>query len=307
MFSTLALSQSVNVSVEKPNLKIGEQTILTLNLDHLNSDSVIWPVFDNYITNSIEIIEKGDILKPSIVCDSTICPASQKQSFVITSFEVGQQVIPSIKFTVNDSDYFSIPIPLFIETVAIDTAQGIYDVYDIYEVEYPLTERAADFSKQYWHWFLIALLLVVIFILFKKYKNRPQEEYIAPKIIIPAHIKALETLNKLKSEKDWESENKKLYYSKLTDAVRLYLEDRFGILALEQTTREIIDELKLSDINEKDKSFLKQILSQADFVKFAKFTPSNEDGFNALNQSFEFVEKTKIDTIDPTKELDHVD
>ena len=226
---------------------------------------------------------------------------------VITSFEPGNLIIPAIKFSINDSNYYSQPIPLLVQTVVIDTTQSIYDVYDIYEVKYPFTERAIDFTKQYWHWFLIIALLIVIFILYKKYINRPQEEYIAPKIIIPAHIKVLETLNKLKHEKGWENENRKKYYSQLTDAVRLYLEDRFKIQALEQTTTEIIRDLKFADINNDDKVFLKQILQQADFVKFAKYKPTDDDGLIALNKSFDFVEKTKLDLIDPLSETEDVE
>lgn len=307
--STYGISQSATLSLENSNIKIGEQTLLELELLYYktDSDTINWPEFDNYLTNSIEIIEKGRVDSLNIVCDSTVCPGRRKQTFIITSFEVGQQIIPAIKFTVNDSDYYSDPIPLFVETVAIDTTKGIYDIYDIYEVEYPLTERAADFTKEYWHWFLILALLVVIYILYKKYKNRPEEEYIAPKIIIPAHITALETLNQLKKEKGWEQDNRKKYYSQLTDAVRQYLEDRFNIQALEQTTTEIIRDLKFADITKDEKLFLKQILQQADFVKFAKFKPTDEDGLVALDKSFDFVEKTKLDLIDPLNETEDVE
>lgn len=308
-FSTYSQTGNAKVTLQNPNIKIGEQTILDLEFNFTAHDSskIVWPEFDNYLSNSIEIIDKSKIDSSNIFCDSTVCPDFKKQSFVITCFEPGTQTVPAIKFSVNDSDFFSAPIPLFVETVAIDTTKGIYDVYDIYEVDYPFTERAADFTKQYWHWFLIVALLIVIYILYRKYKNRPQEEYIAPKIIIPAHITALETLNQLKSEKGWQDENRKKYYSQLTDAVRQYLEDRFTIQALEQTTSEIIRDLKFADISEADKVFLKQILQQADFVKFAKFKPTDDDGLLALDKSFDFVEKTKLDIIDPQTESDHVE
>jgi orotidine-5'-phosphate decarboxylase len=71
------------------------------------------------------------------------------------------------------------------------------------------------------------------------------------------------------------------------------LEERFDIHALEKTTREIIADLKNADINDDDKLYLKKILSQADMVKFAKFSPEDEDGYSSLRQSIEFVERTK--------------
>lgn len=307
--SSFAQQGNAKVTLQNPTIKIGEQTVLDLEFNYFTSDSsdLIWPEFDNYLTNSIEIIDKGQVGTVNIVCDSTVCPIFKKQSLIITSFEPGKLIIPAIKFSIDDSNFYSQPIRLFVETVKIDTSQSIYDIYGIYEVNYPLTERAVDFTKQYWHWFLILVLLIIIFILFRKYKNRPVEKYIAPKIIIPAHITALAALNQLKKQKGWEQENRKKYYSQLTDAVRLYLEDRFKIQALEQTTTEIIRDLKFADITANDKEFLKQILQQADFVKFAKFKPTNEDGLLALDKSFDFVEKTKLDLIDPLTESEDVE
>ena len=93
----------------------------------------------------------------------------------------------------------------------------------------------------------------------------------------------------------------------MTDTVRQYLEDRFNIQALEQTTTEIIRDLKFADISPEDKAFLKQILQQADFVKFAKFKPTDDDGLSALDKSFDFVQQTKIEVIDPIIEKKDVE
>ena len=125
----------------------------------------------------------------------------------------------------------------------------------------------------------------------KKQKNK---EVIAPPLPkIPAHIPALIKLRRLESEEEWKIENKKVYYSELTNTVRKYLEDRFDIFAMEQTTREILQNLIAADISEEDKIYLKNILSNADMVKFAKFKPSDENGLEALQKSIAFVEKTK--------------
>jgi hypothetical protein len=293
-------SGQAEVKAERNSIRIGEQINLELNFNYTTHDSskIVWPEFDNYLTNSIEIINKSSIDSSNIVCDSTVCPKFKKQNLIITSFEPGNLTIPAIKFKIDDKNYYSDPIPLLVNTVAVDTAKGMYDVYPIYEVEYTFAEKATDFSKQYWHWFLIVGLLIVIFILYKKYKNRPVEYIAPPEIIIPAHIKALQTLNQLKFDKAWEDENRKKYYSDLTDTVRQYLEDRFEIQALEQTTSEIIQDLKQADISADDKAFLQQILQQADFVKFAKFEPRNEGGLNALDKSFEFVHRTKLEIME---------
>jgi hypothetical protein len=66
---------------------------------------------------------------------------------------------------------------------------------------------------------------------------------------------------------------------------------------MEQTTREIIRDLKFSAISEEDKVYLRKILREADMVKFAKFTPSDDDAYAYLNKSIDFVKRTKERTI----------
>jgi len=299
---------SVAVSIKDTTIRIGEQTLLNLEFYYSTIDTVDieWPQFDNYISNEIEIIDKSEL--KTIPLDSlSRFNFLKTQSFIVTSFEPNKHLIPALEFTHFDSTYVSTELNFTVNTVEVDTTKGLTDIKPIYEVDYPITERVADFAKSNWYWFLIIVLVAIIVILYLKYKNRPVEEKIAPKIIIPAHIKALEVLNQLKKNSAWESENKKQYYSSLTDAVRLYLEDRYNIQALEKTTKEIITELKFTNISVDDKYFLKEILRQADFVKFAKFTPSSDDGLNALNKSFEFVEKTKEVIVKQIKTEDNVD
>ncbi len=299
---------SVAVSVKHPTIRIGEQTLLNLEFYYSTIDTldVTWPEFDNFISNEIEIIDKSEVITTPL--DSTSKYNFLKtQSFIVTSFDPKEHIIPALEFTHFDSTYLSNELNFVVNTVEVDTSKGLTDIKPIYEVDYPVTERVADFAKNNWYWFLIIGLVIIIVILYLKYKNRPIEEKPEPKIIIPAHIKALEVLNELKKNSAWESDNKKQYYSDLTDAVRLYLEDRYKILALEKTTKEIITELKYTNISVDDKYFLKEILRQADFVKFAKFTPSNDDGLNALNKSFEFVEKTKDEVLKSKNTEDHVE
>ena len=70
----------------------------------------------------------------------------------------------------------------------------------------------------------------------------------APKI--PAHVTALEKLEKLKEEKLWQQGKLKLYYSELSDITRQYIEQRFYINAMEQVTDEIMYSFRTVNINE---------------------------------------------------------
>jgi len=142
----------------------------------------------------------------------------------------------------------------------------------------------------------ILLLTLAAFFLPKLLSKKEKTTYIKPekKVIIPAHIIALEKLNKLKKEKIWKDETKiKKYQSKLTHILREYLENRFGIKALEQTTGEITGSLSKLSINNEDNNTIKNILEIADLVKFAKAKPGEDLHEKFLDDTIDFIERTK--------------
>lgn len=83
----------------------------------------------------------------------------------------------------------------------------------------------------------------------------------------------------------------KEYFTDLTDILRSYLYERFGINAMEMTTRQIMDKIYESDLKDK-KDYVKQILNVADFVKFAKVRPLPADSIAAYENAKKFVEET---------------
>ena len=294
MASGVLAQTSAEATYSHDSIRIGDQFLLNLNFTHteLETDTIVWPEFDNYLTNSVEIIKKSPVRKT--IVDSTSGLTQWNQRFILTSFDVGSNPIPAIDVVVNDSIFKTQPYQLLVSTVDVDTTKGIYDIKPIFEVNYTLTNQINDWLADNWHWLVIGLLVIIIAFLIYKFINKPKEEIVIEAPKVPAHITALSVLKALAKSKAWENDDKKGYYSSVTDTVRKYLEERFEILAMEETTIEIIKDLKYSDILSKDKFFLQDILQQADMVKFAKFKPDNKDGEIVLEKSIEFVERTKL-------------
>ena len=86
----------------------------------------------------------------------------------------------------------------------------------------------------------------------------------------------------------------KLYYSELTDIVREYLEQRYGIHAMEQTSDEIFASLRKLDVAEDNKAKLREVLLLADLVKFAKQQPVSADNEAAMENAILFVKGSII-------------
>ena len=293
---SLSFSQQASMTIDRPAMRIGEQTLLHLYFEYSNPKGdalIIWPEFDQNITRDIEVVDQSiDFDK---IVDSTAGIYLREQQLVVTAFEEGEYEILGQEIWLNDSLFTTNPVSLTISTVEVDTTKGITDIKPIYAVNYPFSERSMDWLKENWMWLTIIGGLILLFIAWRIYQKRkpePEDEEILEEII-PAHIIAMETLNKLLKDESWKTLEKKGYYSTLTDTVRSYLENRFGINAMEKTTREIINDLKFSPISEDDKVYLRKILREADLVKFAKFSPSDEEACAYLNKSIDFVQRTK--------------
>lgn len=252
------------------------------------------------LTDYIEIIDRT--VDFDEIVDSIAKLYVRRQEFTVTCFEPGIHRLKPIGIEFNDTMLYSNWVDLRVNTVEVDTSKGITDIKENYSVEYTFSEKMEDWFIKYWPFLAGAGGLVAIFFIVRLIRSRKPEEVVPEIPKIPAHITALKALIELRQKEAWKTENKKEFYSELTYTVRLYLEQRFGIQAIESTTREIIDELKYADISEEDKRYLRKILSQADMVKFAKMKPQEEQGEESLGKSIDFVEKTKLeDTIEPIK------
>ncbi|MDD3132165.1 MAG: LPXTG cell wall anchor domain-containing protein, partial [Bacteroidales bacterium] len=173
-------------------------------------------------------------------------------------------------------------------TVAVDTTQAIKPIKG--PIAAPLT-----FAELFpWILLIVAVLLIgaALFYYYKKRKKKQPVVFARPKPKIPPHRWALDELEKLRNEKLWQKNLIKLYHSRLTEIVRQYLDDRFGIMAPEMTSQEIMQ--AAYDINLPDKNLreLQQILELADLVKFAKYTPIPGENSQSMQQATDFVKDT---------------
>jgi hypothetical protein len=142
---------------------------------------------------------------------------------------------------------------------------------------------------------ILALLFLILYSL-RRRKNNKGFFTLPLKPKEPAHLIALRELDRIKEEKIWQQGKIKLYYSEITDVLRQYIENRFDIPAMENTTDETITTFKYrrSLVDEKSFENLKQILTNADLVKFAKYEPLPDDNNMVLVDSYFFINQTKL-------------
>lgn len=103
---------------------------------------------------------------------------------------------------------------------------------------------------------------------------------------------AMTELDKLQRTKPGAKE----YYSILVDIFRLYVARKKNILSLQQTSDDLISQLRGLDLPKEEYDRLSQSLRLSDFVKFAKYVPSAEDDqqtMESIRSSIRFIEQMK--------------
>jgi len=139
-----------------------------------------------------------------------------------------------------------------------------------------------------------AVLAIFGLITFGILRKRRQAEMAYAKQMIPPHELAFKELEQLLSERLIEKGKIKLYYQRISDILRRYIESRFGINAPEQTTEEFLEGLDTQhNFPDKYNVLLKNFLIYCDLVKFAEHQPANEDIANTLESCKEFISETE--------------
>lgn len=214
-----------------------------------------------------------------------------RAGIVLAPFEEGTYKLPDIpvlKVTADRSDTLLFSgLEMEVKTMPVDTATFvIHDIKD--QIGYPIT--AAEVLPWVGGGLAIAALLALLVWLAVR-ASRRKAEALKPKE--PAYIVALRELDKYRSDKYWAPERQKTFYSGITDALKAYIDDRFGVDAPEMTTAELFAALKDDkDITPQMFLELKELFERADFVKFAKFIASDEDNARALPLAVSFVTTT---------------
>jgi hypothetical protein len=115
-----------------------------------------------------------------------------------------------------------------------------------------------------------------------------------PGVRVPPHEIAFDALRKLVAEDLTGKGQIKLFYQRLSEILRRYIEGRFGLHAPEQTTEEFLEGLRGNErLNREYRSLLEGFLRHCDLVKFAEHRPEAEDIQNTFDSCKTFIMETQ--------------
>jgi len=300
---SLSNAQEIEVTAafDSNRIYIGDQINYTVTVTQPSDVILDIQQLKDTLCRNIEIVS-GPFTDSISMQDNILTTVNR---YLITSFDTGFYEVPPVyaelKSETGIKRFYSEYSPLEVMRVNItppDSAE-IFDIIEPYGAPVTLGEILP--------WILLAIVIAVvvwgILKIIRKYRKTNGE----PEVIVnpdPAHVIAFRDLEKLREEQLWQKGEVKLYYSRLTEILRQYLENRYGVYSLEMTTTETLRALLLTGFKKNSLyTSLKTILEGSDLVKFAKYKPDPVENDVHFQNSWAFVEATmeKEEVIDTIK------
>ena len=212
------------------------------------------------------------------------------RDLIIQSFDSGLWVIKPIPYVVNGDTAFCNQLTLKVLPVDVSQMKDIHDIKPVEDVPFNLLDWLPDY---WWAWLLALLLIISTIWAYNKYYKKGINPLKPSRKRLPPYEEAMLNLQNLKAAQLWQQGQEKEYFTGLTDILRVYIDRRFDINAVEMTSSQIIDTLKRNEETKAVNEQLEMILEVADIVKFANARPLADDNEVAYQRAVNFVEATR--------------
>ena len=298
-FISPVLAQSVQATIDPIEMLIGEQAKVTLTVQGADDAQVVWPQLKprQMLVPGVEVIACHTSV-PSHTSETS--SSGKVMTIILTSFDGNLYHLPPFTVKVNGKDVKSNELALKVVEVEVDTTQmnAFFGPKDVQDNPF----QWSDWSLPFWLSVLVLVLLAVGYWFYLRLRdNKPIITHIKIVRRLLPHQKAMKEIEQIKADKMVTSENQKEYYTKLTETLRKYIEERYGFSAMEMTSSEIIERL-MAQSDQQSLDELRQLFTTADLVKFAKYSTMINENDSNLVSAIDFINQTKLEN-QPTEEV----
>ena len=289
---TEAVAQRVTAIIDSVTLEMGRTT--AIHLEEIVPAGQTLVLTSRPETNLIQGIEIVDITEPDTT-DIGNDLLQINRDIIIQSFDSGDYIIPPIVYLRGTDSIKTEELALRVYPVDVSQMETINPDADIESSDSRWWDFLPAFIVDYWEWILLVIVLVLagVYTWLKFRKHQIVNPFKAPEPQLSPYEIAIRDLSNLQSRNLCANGMEKEYYTQLTDILRVYLQDRFNINAMEMTSSLIVRTIESRDEVKMSARIMRQILEIADFVKFAKVRPLPEDNVKSFNSAMQFVEDTK--------------
>lgn len=264
----------IEVKADRTAILIGEPIILSLQADIPENAPIRFFRIDTL--PHFEVLDRGKIDTTNTGYGTIL-----KQQIRITSYDSGSWVIPAIALQEN---VVSDSIAVEVSYTPYNPDQPYHDIKDIIDA------KAEEEETTKWWWYAAGAALVIILVFFLVFRGKKQAPPPAPVEPRDAFAEAKKSLQQLRDAKM----DGKTWFTRLVDIFRLYADEQKHIHSLQQTSEDLLTQLKPTGLSDLEFGQLAQVLRLSDFVKFAKYEPTDQDreqSWKAINDAIDQLEK----------------
>lgn len=287
----------VTASLDSATVLMGRIDTLRLFVDRDADRQGVFPLFNRlsaggYVTVLNDTVEIGAPRMDTIKREGN--RITERLVMPVQVFDSGRYTLPPFIYLTADDSIASNAVDLEVIPVKVGENDAIADYNDVAD---PSDKSFWDWMPDWlydpwWLWMLLIAAIAAAVYFGRKYRRTGKFITLPEKPQPKPWTVALQRLDSLKEKNLWENGMEKEYFTDLTDILRDYLSQRFGINAMEMTSRQIMQTLAdQQDVREK-RDYMRKILDIADFVKFAKVRPLPADNVAAFDNAVNFVKET---------------
>src|SRR3989339_1971542 len=278
-------------SVDKDEVTIGDKIKLVIRVKYMDDITIQFPEVNGQI--GVFAIKKTGFAETSEREKDGYSVV--ERNYVLSSYEIGRHAIPSLKIKYKGSRGEG---EVAANEVIIDITGVIKEGElsgDIKDILPPIDVPTSFKRLIVWISVGTGLLLLsgIICGLVYKFKKRSkiQEQTFIKRT---PHEIACELLERLLKEDLIAKGLVREYYYRITNILRHYIEDRFGLLAPERTTEEFLTEMAhTNQLDATHKILIREFLERCDMVKYAKYGPSKLEIKETYDAAKRFIDETK--------------
>ncbi len=224
-------------------------------------------------------------------------------TYQVAVFETGDKAISGLKLQYQTPDAKR-PASISVPSVQVKVQSVLPpDAKDILDIREPVPARMGP--EQWLAAALVALAILIPlallgYLLYRRL-SRPRPA-VQRHAVIAAHEHALSQLASLHDSGLLAAGQLKAYYTRLSEILREYLEARYEVPAMEQTTWMIDRDLARAKVPQSWRDGLVGTLRRADLVKFARQEVAPEEAVEDLRRSREVVAASGPQAVDTIEE-----
>lgn len=282
-------SLSVLTSVDRERITVGDPIVYTITVLSPPGASVAWPGRDVRL-GEFEVrsfVHLGPVARPGGHQADTL-------RYVVTVYNVGLQTIPALSFPYilrDGTRRTAVTKPVPITVVSVITGEPT----DIRDLKEPAEIPAGHIPWYIWTG-LTALLVAIIMggiYVYRRRKQRPDIPIAPPVSPRLPHEVAYDELDQLAGLRLIEQGKIKEHYTVASETIRRYLAARYGIVAMEVTTTELLETLEKLPVQAEHIRPIGLFLRECDLVKFAKYIPDRESMDRSIDAARAIIDLTK--------------